>query len=214
MRRHLKQQALQPVFFAPLTQDAIDIVSGNTGVITGANSPLYTAEGIHFRGSSVATGVQFIDWNYGDHQVPSPSLSQSMTFLCDLKNDNSSGHNAVLVFQKNTSSRFVSLIYSNRRWAAEKIGSGNVVAQLSQGISINTWYNNSGFCWDADERKLHLILNGQIVATQLVSSLPDFSNAQIRLGWADASADYFKGYLRNVRFYDRVFAPEMNLKHI
>ncbi len=211
-REHtIEQNGIQPVFFAPLTEDAVDIVSGNSGIITGNNNAIYSSNGLHFRGAYSTSGVQYVDWNYGSHQVPIPSLTQSMTFLCDFYNDNTSGHNAILIFQKNTSSRFVSLVYNNRRFAIEKIGSGNVVAQFSQSISSNTWYNNSGFSWDATEKKLHLILNGEIVATQSVSSLPDYSNAQIRLGWADASSNYFKGYLRNVRFYDKAFTSEMSL---
>ena len=211
-REHIiEQNGIQPVFFAPLTENAIDIISGNAGVISGANSPAHSQNGLHFRGTSSSTGVQYIDWNHGNHQVPTPLLTQSITFLCDFFNDNTSGHNAILVFQKNTSARFVSLIYNNRRFAAEKIGSGNVVAQLAQSTSANNWYTNSGFSWNAGEKKLHLILNGEIMATQSVSSLPDYSNAQIRLGWADGSSNYFKGYLRNVRFYDKPFTSDMNL---
>lgn len=207
----IEQKNIQPVFFAPLTEGAVDVISGNTGTITGNNSATYSANGLHFRGTRSTSGVQYVDWNYGSHQIPTPSLTQSMTFLCDFYNDSTSGHNAILVFQKNTSSRFVSIVYNNRRWAVEKIGSGNVVAQLNQSISTNTWYNNSGFSWDANEKKLHLILNGEIKATSSVSSLPDYSNAQIRIGWADGSSDYFKGYLRNIRFYDKNYTIEMNM---
>ena len=101
------------------------------------------------------------------------------------------------------------LLFHNRRFAAEKIGSGNIVAQWTTNIILNTQYNNCGFTWDADTRKLSVIVNGEIKSTVSVSSLPDYSSPTILIGWADASSNYFKGWLRNVRFYNQKFDEQM-----
>lgn len=192
---------VMPDLWLPLLSDAKDMITGNSAILSGAIS--FGDKGAYFSNSA------YLKFNSGTHNVLPPSLSQSMTFLCDFYNTSSSGHNAILVFQKSTSARFVSLVYNNRRFAAEKIGSGNVVAQWTTSISLNTQYNNCGFSWDADERKLSVIVNGEIKSSANVSSLPDYSNPQILIGWADASANYFKGWLRNVRIYNRKFNINM-----
>lgn len=201
-REHnLQYYSQTPDFFCPLLEDSQDVVSGNYGIISGNIS--YGDKGAYFNGS---THIRF---NSDNHNILAPSLSQSMTFLCDFYNTSNAGHNAILIFQRNTSARFVSLIYNNRRFAAEKIGSGNVVAQWGTSIMINTQYNNCGFSWDADTRKLSVIVNGEIKSTVNVSSLPNYSSPTILLGWADASADYFKGWLRNVRMYNKKYEESM-----
>lgn len=202
-RQHyiISEKNIQPVFFAPLLSDTKDVISGNNGTLVG--SVTYSDKGAYFGGST------YLRFDNGVHNVLTPSLTQSITFLCDFYNTSSSGHNAILVFQRNTSARFVSIIYNNRRFAAEKIGSGNVVAQWTTNIILNTQYNNCGFTWDADTRKLSVIVNGEIKSTVSVSSLPDYSSPTILIGWADASSNYFKGWLRNVRFYNQNFDEQM-----
>lgn len=201
-REHnLIEQGLIPDLWLPLTSDVKDVITGNYAALSGNIS--YGDKGAYFGGST------YLRFDNGRHNVLSPSLTQSMTFLCDFYNTSSSGHNAILVFQRNTSARFVSLIYNNRRFAAEKIGSGNVVAQWTTNIILNTQYNNCGFTWDADTRKLSVIVNGEIKSTVSVSSLPDYSSPTILIGWADASSNYFKGWLRNVRFYNQNFDEQM-----
>lgn len=201
IREHnLIEQGIIPDLWLPLTSDVKDVITGNYATLSGNIS--YGDKGAYFSGA-------YLQLNNGTHNVLPPSFSQSMTFLCDFYNTSSSGHNAILVFQKSTSARFVSLVYHNRRFAAEKIGSGNVVAQWTTSITINTQYNNCGFTWDSDERKLSVIVNGEIKSTVSVSSLPDYSNPQILIGWADASSNYFKGWLRNVRIYNQKFNVNM-----
>lgn len=202
-RQHhiISEKNIQPVFFAPLLSDTKDVITGNNGTLSG--SITHGDKGAYFGGGA------YLRFDNERHNVLPPSLAQSMTFLCDFYNTSSSGHNALLVFQKNTSARFVSLIYNNRRFAAEKIGSGNVVAQWTTNIILNTQYNNCGFTWDADTRKLSVIVNGEIKSTVSVSSLPDYSSPTILIGWADSLSDYFKGWLRNVRFYNQNFNEQM-----
>ena len=198
--KHIREN-IMPDFWLPLLSDTKDVITGNNGTLYGSIS--YGDKGAYFGGGA------YLRFDNGRHNVLSPSLTQSMTFLCDFYNTSSSGHNAILIFQKNTSARFVSLIYNNRRFAAEKIGSGNVVAQWTTNIILNTQYNNCGFTWDADTRKLSVIVNGEIKSTVSVSSLPDYSSPTILIGWADASSNSFKGWLRNVRFYNQKFNEQM-----
>lgn len=204
-RRHKKVTGggvfIQPDLWCPLQENTIDVVSGNSGVLTGTLS--YSDKGAYFSNGA------YLTFSSNEHNVIAPSWTQSMTFLCDFYNTSSSGHNAILVFQKNTSARFVSIIYNNRCFAAEKIGGGNVAAQWTTNIILNTQYNNCGFTFDADTRKLSVIVNGEIKSTVSVSSLPDYSSPTILIGWADGSADYFKGWLKNVRFYNQKFNKQM-----
>lgn len=203
MKREHKyiRENIMPDFWLPLLSDTKDVITGNNGTLSGSIS--YSDKGAYFGGST------YLRFDNGTHNVLTPSLTQSMTFLCDFYNTSSSGHNVILVFQRNTSARFVSIIYNNRRFAAEKIGSGNVVAQWTTNIILNTQYNNCGFTWDADTRKLSVIVNGEIKSTVSVSSLPDYSSPTILIAWADSSSNYFKGWLRNVRFYNQKFDEQM-----
>lgn len=212
-REHtIEQKGIQPVFFAPLTEDAVDVISGNAGTITGNNNATYSSNGLYFRKTTTNNGVQYITWNSNAHNIPAPSLQQSMTFLCDFNQASNSGHNAILIFQKNTSSRFVLLNYNwGPRMAVEKIGSGNQTINNGPNITLNTWYTNSGFSWDAENKTFSLIVNGAIYASISVTNLPDYTNPSVLLGWADGSGNYFNGYLRNVRFYDKVYTIEMNM---
>lgn len=198
--KHIREN-IMPDFWLPLLSDTKDVITGNNGTLSG--SIAYGDKGAYFGGGA------YLRFDNERHNVLPPSLTQSMTFLCDFYNTSSSGHNALLIFQKNTSARFVSLIYNNRRFAAEKIGSGNVVAQWTTNIILNTQCNNCGFTWNADERKLSVIVNGEIKSTVSVSSLPDYSSPTILIGWADSSSNYFKGWLRNVRFYNQNFDEQM-----
>lgn len=198
--KHIHENVM-PDLWLPLSSDTKDVITGNNGTLYGNIS--YGDKGAYFGGGA------YLRFDNERHNVLPPSLTQSMTFLCDFYNTSSSGHNAILIFQRNTSARFVSLIYNNRRFAAEKIGSGNVVAQWTTNIILNTQYNNCGFTWDADTRKLSVIVNGEIKSTVSVSSLPDYSSPTILIGWADASSNYFKGWLRNVRFYNQNFDEQM-----
>ncbi len=203
MRREYKHicEIAMPDFWLPLLSDTKDVITGNNGTLSG--SITYGDKGAYFGGGS------YLRFDNGTHNVMPPSLTQSMTFLCDFYNTSSSGHNAILIFQRNIYARFVSIIYNNRRFAAEKIGGGNVVAQWTTNIILNTQYNNCGFTFDADTRKLSVIVNGEIKSTVSVSSLPDYSSPTILIGCADGSADYFKGWLKNVRFYNQKFNEQM-----
>lgn len=198
--KHIRENVM-PDFWLPLLSDTKDVITGNSAILSGNIS-------YGDKGAYLSNGA-YLQFNNGTHNVLPPSFSQSMTFLCDFYNTSSSGHNVILVFYKSSSARFVSLIYNNRRFAAEKIGNGNAVTQWAMSIALNTQHNNCGFSWDADARKLSVIVDGEIKSTVNVSSLPDYSSPIILIGWADSLSDYFKGWLRNVRFYNQKFNEQM-----
>lgn len=184
------------VFNAPFSANLKDDISGTNPEVHGTISS-FTDDGAYFNGA-------YCKFTNSNTNIPSPSINQSLTFLCDFKNTSTSGHNVILLLQNGKSNRIVTIIYSNRTFAIEKIGGGNQAINAKQ-VNQNTSYLNCGFSWNAESKTLSAIMNGEIVSSQVINTFPNFSNFEFMIGYADSSSDYFKGYLKNIRVYNCKF---------
>lgn len=212
MRREdifLKKTTL--VFDARFLDNVKDVIGGALGSVTGG-TPSYSSNGLHFRGNNVfGSGIQYIVWSASTNRVPAPSTTQSLTFLCDFMSDFlNSDQKTILHFGNDDANRINLEITSSGMFTVKKYNNGtSYYAPTQFSISTNSLYTNMGFTWDADTGYLSLIANGQIINYMILSNFTQ-TQPDIKIGFdVYGSSCFFRGYIRNARFYDGPFSSDM-----
>lgn len=202
------------IFWAPLTSNTVDVVSGDTGTIHG-NPGAYTAEGLDFNRAYVSfTSGCWQNFNY----------STPFTVICDYKRTGEDVGAHMHIVTNNTSSYDRGfLIYCQARYCnnmrvglVHTYGSASATNQETLGGIDNTaildsMYVNSGFIYDGNGT-ITRIQNGvitNVTKTYSQADFPNFTNVPLGIGGAlGTNLNHWIGYIRNVRIYDHALTSK------
>lgn len=196
--------SLVPVFFAPLTSNTQDVISGATGQTYGTLGS-YTSNGLEFQDGyvSFSTGC-WQQFNYNtpftiifDYQRDASVSGQHMTVVSTCRGTETKGlhcycHNGALNKVR------VGLINSG-------VSSVNTTVAMDSTSLLHTFHVKTGFIYDGNGTLIQ-IQDGVITNHTLsftTSTFPSFAGLPFSIGgFLNYYLDRWIGTIRNVRIYD------------